>query len=189
MANLANVEYQVYQCCGSDILHEIADKGSALLGKGMKEFLLALGAEEESLEGLSLRGVVTSVDACSKDGAVIIQADTAWDEQPDFVEALAELYGESVGVLWQCEEPGCRRYATNVEGGLYGEFVVEAYGEGEYYNTVEEAADAVRNAVERHGGFSEGDGHEEAFGTFEGLRDWCDTERCGDIMVERFVTV
>lgn len=82
-----------------------------------------------------MRGEVIHVDA-SKD-YVDIESEDAWTEQQDFISALQLVFKDDdlFRIEYQCEEPGCEYYATNVEGALFGEYVADLNGDIEYCNT------------------------------------------------------
>lgn len=168
---MSNKTDTIYRCYGSaDTLKRIADNVDA--GMTLYKAVKALGYQypNTTFDNYVMRGEVLHVDA-SKD-YVDIESEDAWTEQQDFISALQLVFKDDdlFRIEYQCEEPGCEYYATNVEGALFGEYVADLNGDIEYCNTFYELKKRVIKYVHSQEPFED---FSNVF-DFDDLKAYCD---------------
>lgn len=156
MANSAEV---TYKCVGDkkqiralyNTLDNLNNRNTPVVDNGWG--LLWLGCVITKLGGnwkdYSCRGVI--VDFYMDGDVLVIDQETAWDEQTEFRFFLNDTYPD-IEIYYREEEPGCELYATNDSSGIYfpDRYYLDCCGNGEseYYETIEPAAKDVQDIVE-----------------------------------------
>lgn len=164
---MANMAETVYRIIGDDATLTKVEN-SVKVGMDLEEVLDQLDCKD--FDGYA-RGEITWVEN-DPDGLWIdLHADTAWNENPDFIKALEETLNCTVGYV--CEEYGCDYLVSNIANAIWGEYVANGIdGTTEYYKTFEELKANVVESLALELAFEEGDGHDDAFKTFEGMKKW-----------------
>jgi hypothetical protein len=164
MANIANT---VYRIVGDDATLTKVEN-SVKVGMSLQEVLSSLGCKD--FKGYA-KGEIVWIENDPEGLWIDLHADTAWNENPDFINALKKAIDCIVG--YHCEEPGCDYYATNISDAIWGEYVADGIdGTTEYYKTFEELKENIVESLALELAFEENDGHDDAFKTFYGMKDW-----------------
>lgn len=140
MANLAYVQYLIY-----DTKENIQELYNAIQ-KAQKEGDSLIYYINESLsidtKNMYLRGII--LDVIKEDDFINLILETAWDWQPDFLDALKSHF-ENMEIYFSCEEPDFDLYVTNSFEVFPSRYIVDNYIDiNEYFNDFDELKDYLQ---------------------------------------------
>lgn len=140
MPNLADVRYLMY-----DTKENIQELYNAIQ-KSQKEGNSLIYHIIESLgidtKNMYLRGTI--LDVIKEDDFIDLVLETAWDWQPDFLNALKSRF-ENMEIYFSCEESGLALYVTNSFEIFPSKYIIDNYGEFyEYFDSFNELKDYLQ---------------------------------------------
>lgn len=141
MANYCSTRYRIEGKDAKTILNKIAslnaDREHITRSVTLWEFAKEFGANIETFNG---RGTFEYFEWDEENQSVILNCETAWDWQPDFVDFLKQTFPDSK-VYYTAEEPGFEIYVTTdpLCNEIYKiEFCLDFDWDNEYYNRGDE---------------------------------------------------
>lgn len=140
MPNIADVRYLIYDT--KENIQELynAIQKSLIEGNSLIYYIIeSLGIDTKNMY---LRGTI--LDVIKEDDFIDLILETAWDWQPDFLDALKSRF-ENMEIYFSCEESGFDLYVTNSFEIFPSRYIVDNFTDiYEYFEDFDELKDYLQ---------------------------------------------